>query len=75
MEIPEKKVPKPPEQLIIQFNPTTGQMSLAGMLLQTQAQKDHAVQMLLQAINIVVNVKLSVIQPATSIPAGNGMTH
>ncbi len=66
-------MPTPPEILNIVFDPVTGRMQVGGFNIQNQEQKDHAVQLLLSAMHLILNIKLSVIQPAVSMPGeGNG---
>ena len=61
---------QPPMPIVIQlqFDPVKGQLGLSGILLNTQEQKNQAIQIFLQAINLVLSIKPTVIQPAQVIP-------
>ncbi len=59
------------ERIEVVFDTDTGRM-MVGAQMETQAQKDHTVLILLSAIKLVVDYKKPVIEPASSMPGLNG---
>lgn len=63
-----------PINLTIQYNPANAQLQVVAPM-STQPEKDQSIQMLLNAIHVIINFKPAVIQPARLMPSNGKLPH